>query len=279
MRLVETKMFIEYIEEKAKSNKYTTWYINIIKKAKNRNQKVLGEIHHIVPKCFKSQWSKEPGNLVLLTYREHYICHALLIKMFDGVYHHKAVYSLNFITGKHKYEYMNSHIFAFLKRQLSEFNSSKRPEIAKKISNALKGRTAETHDYIRIANEKRKWHTAENNENVKLGREKWKIWFDGLSDEEKYFIFYEKDKEVRQKNHKEHSIRMKGRNKENNSGVRKMAETKRTRAASMTEEERKEYYNRTGGMHWYHNDNLKLTKLLKPEDAGIGWNRGRIRYD
>lgn len=59
------------------NNKYTKWYYSICKNAKIRN---LGdENHHIVPRSLGGDNSKE--NLVLLSTREHMICHLLLTKM------------------------------------------------------------------------------------------------------------------------------------------------------------------------------------------------------
>lgn len=59
-------------------NKYTNWYYSIISSAKCqlRNKKDgYFESHHIIPKCM--------GGIetVLLTAREHYVCHLLLTKM------------------------------------------------------------------------------------------------------------------------------------------------------------------------------------------------------
>jgi hypothetical protein len=68
------------------NNKYTNWYFSIIEKAKKTNRKKLKrnrenytyyESHHIIPKCFGG--TEE----VLLTAKEHFICHLLLTKMTD----------------------------------------------------------------------------------------------------------------------------------------------------------------------------------------------------
>lgn len=69
-------------------NKYSKWYDAIIIRSINSNRAKLKkndplyqyyERHHIVPKSLSgsSEWS----NLVLLTAKEHFICHLLLIKM------------------------------------------------------------------------------------------------------------------------------------------------------------------------------------------------------
>jgi len=64
-------------------NKYTKWYYNIINKAKFENRikskEQYYEKHHIVPKSLGGNNSKQ--NIVLLTAREHFIIHCLLLKM------------------------------------------------------------------------------------------------------------------------------------------------------------------------------------------------------
>ena len=60
-------------------NKYHKWYYNIINTARLR-ESVDGytEKHHIIPKSLGGSNGKD--NLVVLTGREHYICHYLLMK-------------------------------------------------------------------------------------------------------------------------------------------------------------------------------------------------------
>ena len=69
-------------------NKYTKWYFNIINSAKSESRKKVSksescymyyENHHIIPRSLGGDDAKE--NLVLLTMKEHYICHLLLTKM------------------------------------------------------------------------------------------------------------------------------------------------------------------------------------------------------
>lgn len=57
--------------------------------------KVVGdglERHHILPRCLGG--SKAKSNLVLLTYREHFIAHWLLVKMTDGKIKAKMSFAL-----------------------------------------------------------------------------------------------------------------------------------------------------------------------------------------
>jgi hypothetical protein len=69
-------------------NKYTKWYFSIIDKAVSENRiKRKGdgsnfERHHIIPRCLGG--TNDRGNLVVLTYKEHFLCHWLLIKMVAG---------------------------------------------------------------------------------------------------------------------------------------------------------------------------------------------------
>jgi len=63
---------------------YEKIYNQIIEKARTENRikgtSVYYEKHHIVPKCLGGSNKKE--NLVLLTAREHFICHWLLIRVY-----------------------------------------------------------------------------------------------------------------------------------------------------------------------------------------------------
>jgi hypothetical protein len=70
---------------------YIKIYNDIIEKAKSQNRKRLKktsdeyiyyENHHILPKCLNGDDSK--NNLVLLTPKEHYVCHKLLICMYKN---------------------------------------------------------------------------------------------------------------------------------------------------------------------------------------------------
>ncbi len=144
---------------KVKNNKYLKWYKNIITNAKYKNR-VKGEeyyeSHHVIPKSLRKDLEKETNNLVLLTAREHFICHLLLpkftfdedmykmLKAFEGM--------LNWKTKKQN-RYVTSHIFE-ITRKTASIEHSKRmkgsnnymygkthtKEVRKIISNANKGK-------------------------------------------------------------------------------------------------------------------------------------------
>lgn len=74
------------------NEKYTTWYYKVIHKAESENRIwKAGKYHrhHILPSSLGGVDDKD--NVVLLTPREHYICHLLLMKMTHGEHRVKMV--------------------------------------------------------------------------------------------------------------------------------------------------------------------------------------------
>lgn len=59
---------------------YQKVYDSIITRAKSRTLTIYSETHHIIPRCLGGLDSKE--NLVVLTAREHFICHWLLARIY-----------------------------------------------------------------------------------------------------------------------------------------------------------------------------------------------------
>ena len=79
-----------------KENKYNKWYYKIINTAKLLNRSKYTEYfenHHIIPKCMGG--SNHYNNLVLLTPREHFICHLLLTKFVTENFKYKMALSVN----------------------------------------------------------------------------------------------------------------------------------------------------------------------------------------
>ena len=69
-------------------SKYTSWYFSIIENARIQSRQKherYFENHHVIPKCMNGQDDIE--NMILLTLREHYICHLLLPNMTDNPNH------------------------------------------------------------------------------------------------------------------------------------------------------------------------------------------------
>jgi hypothetical protein len=59
-------------------NKYYNWYYQIIDNTRSKTYDDYSEVHHIVPDSLGG--SDDPSNLVRLSFREHFMCHWLLIK-------------------------------------------------------------------------------------------------------------------------------------------------------------------------------------------------------
>lgn len=76
-------------------NKYTILYYKIIASAQERNTiKTLHDgyqTHHIIPRCFGG--TDDTTNLVVLTYKEHRVCHRLLINMTADNAKYKMMYA------------------------------------------------------------------------------------------------------------------------------------------------------------------------------------------
>ncbi len=122
-----------------KQNKYTKWYNNIVLNAQNRSKdpSIYYESHHIVPQCM--------GGIetVLLTAREHFICHMLLTKMTDDRRMKYAAKAMTMHSEKRQLK-ISSHTYAYVKRIHAESVSErlkdqpKSDEHKENMSHALK---------------------------------------------------------------------------------------------------------------------------------------------
>lgn len=65
------------------SNKYTKWYYALMAKRRAVPAEGYSELHHEIPKSLGG--SNEPSNLVRLSAREHFIAHAMLVRMTTGM--------------------------------------------------------------------------------------------------------------------------------------------------------------------------------------------------
>jgi hypothetical protein len=118
------------------NNKYLKWYNNIIGNAKNRESSAITVIerHHIVPKSLGG--TNKIENLVILTPREHFICHWLLTKITTGKEKGKMLFALISMRRENKYQTryntkITSKVFERIKLELAEsyqtyFPSSKK---------------------------------------------------------------------------------------------------------------------------------------------------------
>ncbi len=75
---------ITQLHSRFNNNKYTTWYINLIEKAileHDSRINTVHEKHHILPRAIFPEFKKDQYNICLLTCREHFVAHKLLVKM------------------------------------------------------------------------------------------------------------------------------------------------------------------------------------------------------
>ena len=117
-------------------NKYTSYYTSIINKAKNRLVDGYCETHHIIPKSLGGSNLKE--NLVNLTAREHFICHLLLTKMYEGDAKKKmihAAWAMATLENDNQQRY----------KITSKIYESLRIKYAELVSNRLTGKSGRKH--------------------------------------------------------------------------------------------------------------------------------------
>lgn len=154
---------------------YEKIYENLINSRKNLNRKrfkrsnssfVYYENHHIVPKCFGGTNEKE--NLVLLTAREHFVAHLLLVYCNKGDKKRKMSYALWRLCGcndrsKRKY---NSHQYDLAKKIMIEAN------IGKKMSEYTKAKLKEGNKNKIITEELKKRMSESAKQSFKSGNRK-----------------------------------------------------------------------------------------------------------
>lgn len=123
-----------------KDNKWTRTYFNIIDRAKLRgldksNIQQYTEKHHVIPKSLGG--SNDCSNLVLVTAKEHFVCHHLLIKMVDGVNYQKMIHAYLCMISKSKYTPTARH---YEKARNLSSSLSRSNEWKEKISKSIKGK-------------------------------------------------------------------------------------------------------------------------------------------
>lgn len=165
------------------TNKYKKIYYQIINQAKNRTktENVLYEKHHIIPKCLGGDNSKE--NLVNLTYREHFICHRLLVKFTEGEQKYKMLWALHRMAYTEKYtitsrlyEIVRSDFITSLKKNHPSKNESWRKKIS--IAVLMEWQNNYQRKYKTSQKMKKMWEEGKlfakfGSENGMYGKEPW----------------------------------------------------------------------------------------------------------
>lgn len=167
-------------EDRFLENKYTKTYFRIINRAKYEKRckgTSYFEIHHILPKSMYPEFknlNKNEWNGVLLTGREHYICHRLLIKMVDNIKDKNRMRAA--LRGMLKNECgrtFNSYQYEYIKTQLSLAMKGRivSKETREKISNIHKGKKKSPEHVEKIASKNRgRLHSKEIRERMSFNR-------------------------------------------------------------------------------------------------------------
>jgi hypothetical protein len=121
--------------------------LRLLKNAGERTKIGYVEKHHIIPRCMNGANTK--NNIVLLTAREHFICHVLLTKMTDGQSHYKLVSGLHrmmYSGHKERRTKISARTFESCRRLYAKTQSEKMKSIPRteewnnNIGKAVRGR-------------------------------------------------------------------------------------------------------------------------------------------
>lgn len=104
-----------------KPNKYYTWYVDLIhtaqtKKRKKKNGSYEYDLHHITPRSLGG--SDDKVNLVLLTPREHFVAHLLLVRCVDD----NEVYQMVSALIRFKKQAKTSRKFELFRKTVSTYS-------------------------------------------------------------------------------------------------------------------------------------------------------------
>ena len=129
---------------------YRKTYMKIIANAKKETNEGLRkkgngeyyERHHILPKSLFPLWAKEKRNLVLLTAREHFFCHQLLLKIYPGPKMACAIIKMMYNIEKH----INSRDYERIRKRCGKFlEGENNPFYGKTHSEENRRKNAEWH--------------------------------------------------------------------------------------------------------------------------------------
>lgn len=160
-------------------------YESIIFNAKSQNRIKLRKInpnyiyyekHHIIPKCIGGDDENE--NKVLLTAKEHFICHKLLTYIYPN--NRKLIFALfRMLYSKNKNNKISSRDYEYVKQTLKLFPVSsetrkkhsincsfKRIEVIEKIRKKTTGRTVLEHTCKNISKSKKDKNFHHSNETI-----------------------------------------------------------------------------------------------------------------
>lgn len=107
---------------------YLSIYDSIINRAQSENRRrkskidktyIYYESHHIIPKCLGG--TNDKNNLVLLTAREHFLAHQLLVKIYPNRY--KLIFALRMMTASSTKHVRNNKEYEWIRKLVSKTSS------------------------------------------------------------------------------------------------------------------------------------------------------------
>jgi len=131
---------------------------NRIKLRKNQENYVYYENHHIFPKCLGG--GNENFNLVLLTAKEHFICHKLLTYIYKGNRalcnaFHRMCYGINKKKLRRDYK-VSSRDYKYARELYSLTKASEKTR--KKMGDAFRGRILSEEHKKKVSESIKRWH-------------------------------------------------------------------------------------------------------------------------
>lgn len=145
-------------------NKYKFWYFNICDKAKGenrtKNKNIYYEKHHILPRSLGGTNDKE--NLVLLTSREHFLCHWLLTKFTIGASKRKMLNAFSFFTTRNLSS--KAHEIVCLKNSIAKKGKNNPMYGATPWNKGLKGEYLSEEARKRVSEGHKNWLKAGGND-------------------------------------------------------------------------------------------------------------------
>jgi len=161
-------------------NKWSRIYYSIVENARN-GIRIEGENHHIVPVSLGG--NNDKNNIVRLTHKEHYICHMLLLKMFErsSVSYKKMAYAFNITKGR--LGAGNSVINEMGNKAFKEVHSNRvvTQETRDKMAKARTGTTASDATKKKMS-ELRKGYVHPEEDKLKIGRKGLVMYYDPINE-------------------------------------------------------------------------------------------------
>lgn len=147
-------------------NKYYCWYYSIIENSKTRVllSNVKSEKHHITPRSLGG--SDDLENIAVLTLKEHWICHRLLVKFLSNPKDLKKMYNALWMMLQKDYRKVNARIYKEVKESIEPWNKGLKGKYP------YPNKTPEhVKDYLRNLHKEKK----RSDEDIKKMKEGWKV--------------------------------------------------------------------------------------------------------